>query len=87
MERSECFQMFVYLLCSHYKTFTLALELFPLLYVFAGGGGRRGTEGSNGGVWWEPRCTLAQQLANKCTGAHGCCQRAEGSFHILEVLL
>lgn len=39
MDRSECFQMFVYLLCSHYKTFTLALELFPLLYVLGGGGG------------------------------------------------
>lgn len=83
MDRSECFQMFVYLLCSHYKTFTLALEFFPLLYVLGGGG----TEGSNGGVWREPRSTLPQQLPNKCTRARGCCQRAKESSHILEILL
>lgn len=65
MDRSECFQMFVYLLCSHYKMVYSGAGSFPVA-LFPLGGGKDLME-----VWWEPPCTLSQQLPNQRERARG----------------
>lgn len=74
MDRSECFQMFVYLLCSHYKTVYSGTGSFPVVLFPQEGG--RGLEDLME-VWWALRCTLPRQPPNKCERAQGCCQKGK----------
>lgn len=75
MDRSERFQMFVYLLCSHYKTVYSGAGSFPVALFPQEEGGWG--EGSNGGVVRATVHIIPTTADNQRERAQGCCQNGK----------